>query len=110
MNYYLDVFSEEQVISLDSTGYIHDVDVRAAACEDDAESTCPWVGMMPAESDHEGGSPLDFSVYGERGGRNLGMRLVARPGKGRRRRLKKHEARLEQQARLARTLNLRGET
>lgn len=58
---YLDLFGDEhETISLDTTGYIHDLDLRAMACEDDAEFTCPLIGMMPAESDHENGSPLRF--------------------------------------------------
>jgi hypothetical protein len=89
----LDLFGDEQMfVSLDSTGYISDVDLRAMACEDDVESTCPLIGMLPAESDHEGGSPLDF---GETSSRPIGFRLVSRT-KPRRRRLKSSELRRAQ--------------
>jgi hypothetical protein len=93
MNFYLDVFPADEcpVISLDSTGYIHDVDLRALACEDDVESSCPFVGMMPEESNHEDGSPLDF---GRTDLPNVGMSLVKR--KRTRRRLKKHEVEARQ--------------
>lgn len=30
-------------------------------CEDDCEATCPFVGMLPDESNKEEGSPLNFS-------------------------------------------------
>lgn len=29
-------------------------------CDDDVEVTCPYVGMLPDESDCEDGSPLNF--------------------------------------------------
>ena len=34
--------------------------VYDTACEDDVESRCPYVGMMPDESENENGSPLNF--------------------------------------------------
>ena len=93
MNFYLDVFPADEcpVISLDSTGYIHDVDLRALACEDDVEAACPYVGMMPEESNHEDGSPLNFGPVNSR---PVGMSLVNR--NRRRRRLKKHEVEARQ--------------
>lgn len=33
---------------------------RSGPCEDDVEVTCPFVDMLPEESDAEEGSPLDF--------------------------------------------------
>lgn len=61
---WLDLFGDEGMfVSLDTTGYISDVDLRAAACEDDVEAACPYVGMLPAESNHEGGSPLNFGDH-----------------------------------------------
>jgi hypothetical protein len=35
---------------------------RHGACEDDYEAKCPYIGMLPDESEHEDGSPLDFST------------------------------------------------
>jgi hypothetical protein len=35
-------------------------DHRSGPCEDDCEVTCPYIGMLPDESDDEDGSPLDF--------------------------------------------------
>lgn len=35
-------------------------DRRSGPCEDDVEVTCPFVDMLPEESDAEDGSPLDF--------------------------------------------------
>lgn len=29
-------------------------------CDDDVEMTCPFVGMLPEETDHEDPSPLSF--------------------------------------------------
>ena len=31
-----------------------------SVCEDDCESFAPYIGIMPEESTHENGSPLDF--------------------------------------------------
>jgi hypothetical protein len=33
---------------------------RHGPCEDDRERTAPYIGMLPEESEHEGGSPLKF--------------------------------------------------
>ena len=33
---------------------------RFGPCEDDYEVTAPYIGILPDESDHEDGSPLDF--------------------------------------------------
>lgn len=33
---------------------------RFGACEDDCEVTAPYIGILPDESEHEGGSPLRF--------------------------------------------------
>jgi len=89
---WLDLFGDEHMfVSLDSTGYISDVDLRAMACEDDVEATCPFVGMMPEESNHEDGSPLNFGPVTSA---PVGMSLVT--PKRRRRRLKRHEVEARQ--------------
>jgi hypothetical protein len=44
-------------------------------CDDDCEETAPFIGMLPDESDHEDGSPLDF---GDAPGGNVGFRFVKR--------------------------------
>ncbi len=33
---------------------------RYGACDDDCETTAPFIGILPNESEHEGGSPLHF--------------------------------------------------
>jgi hypothetical protein len=33
---------------------------RYGPCEDDYEVKCPYIGILPDESEHEDGSPLDF--------------------------------------------------
>ena len=33
---------------------------RSGPCEDDYEACCPYVDILPDESDTEDGSPLDF--------------------------------------------------
>jgi hypothetical protein len=35
-------------------------DRRSGPCEDDYEVKCPYIGILPDESDEEDGSPLDF--------------------------------------------------
>lgn len=37
---------------------------RHGPCEDDCEVTAPFIGMLPEESDHESGSPLNFREHG----------------------------------------------
>lgn len=37
---------------------------RFGPCEDDYESTTPFVGMLPDESDKPDGSPLNFGDHG----------------------------------------------
>jgi len=42
---------------------IHNIaenDRRSGPCEDDYEVKCPYIGILPDESDEEDGSPLDF--------------------------------------------------
>lgn len=55
-------FAQDDVLSLraDLTG----------PCDDDPEVDCPYVGMLPDESDTEGGSPLDFWPRSYRNGHN----------------------------------------
>ena len=36
-------------------------DARSGPCEDSVEMTAPFLGMMPEESNHEGGTPPNFS-------------------------------------------------
>lgn len=62
-NWYLDVFSEDENSSLP----IHQMEeqhfqasLKEGACEDDRETTAPFIGMVPNESGREDGSPLDF--------------------------------------------------
>lgn len=63
---WLDLFGDEpQKETVDHSG----------ANEDDCEETCPYVGILPDESEHEDGSPLDF---GDAPGGNIGFRLVKR--------------------------------
>lgn len=33
---------------------------RSGSCEDDRELTCPYIGILPDETDDEGVSPLRF--------------------------------------------------
>lgn len=35
-------------------------DRMSGPCEDDYEITCPYVDLLPDESEHENGSPLNF--------------------------------------------------
>lgn len=37
-----------------------DLNRRSGPCDDDYEAACPYVGMLPDESEHENGSPLNF--------------------------------------------------
>lgn len=32
----------------------------SGVCDDDCEAICPFIGILPDESDHEEGSPLSF--------------------------------------------------
>jgi hypothetical protein len=62
-NFWLDVFPDDvgscNEQALASIRHLLDSD-RSGPCEDDVEVTAPFVGMLPEESDHEDGSPLDF--------------------------------------------------
>lgn len=81
MNWFIDVFAEDELANqgydntsaLASIRRLQDGD-RSGTCEDDRE-TFPFVNILPEESEHEDGSPLDF---GKASGRNIGMRLVKR--------------------------------
>lgn len=53
---FLDLFGEDT----SNIARILEADRRSGPCEDDCETTCPFIGILPEESDHEGGSPLDF--------------------------------------------------
>jgi hypothetical protein len=50
---------------------IADREKRSGPCEDDCEVTAPYIGILPEESDHEEGSPLDFGTYGQRSAGSL---------------------------------------
>ncbi len=39
---------------------IHRSNSRGEACDDDREYTAPYIGLLPEESEHEHGSPLNF--------------------------------------------------
>lgn len=39
----------------------HETARREGPCEDDREETAPYINMLPEESDHEEGSPLNFN-------------------------------------------------
>ena len=67
MNFYLDVFSldcmsDNTVANLACIDRLErEAGLRTGPCEDDAEVVAPYVGMLPEESNHEHGSPLNFS-------------------------------------------------
>lgn len=70
MNHYLDVFSLDQfspetTISLEMLREMEN-EQRFGPCEDDYESTCELMYYLPAESNHEEGSPISFrpETYG----------------------------------------------
>jgi hypothetical protein len=64
MNWFLDVFSEDESsdnsMALAQIERIQREDWRHGPCEDDCETLVETIGMMPEESDHENGSPLNF--------------------------------------------------
>lgn len=51
---------------LSSFERIAEIDKRSGPCDDDCEVTAPFISILPDESAHEDGSPLDF------GGNNTG--------------------------------------
>jgi hypothetical protein len=57
MSLYLDLIAGEDYRYLDR---MREEIRREGPCDDDCESTAPFIGMLPDESDHEDGSPLDF--------------------------------------------------
>lgn len=73
MNWYLDVFaydymSDNTLAELQVIERLEKEFALPAVNEDDCESFAPYVGILPDESDHENGSPLDFGGarrYGE---------------------------------------------
>ena len=79
MNWYLDVFAEDcsdsNTCALASIRRLQEQD-RSGPCDDDYEVTTPFVDLLPEESEHEDGSPLDFGGNGNVG--NIGFRLVRR--------------------------------
>ena len=68
MNYFLDVFAEdcmdsETVISM---GMLHAQERdRSGPCEDDVEATTELMNYLPAESEHEHGSPININYREE---------------------------------------------
>lgn len=79
MNFFLDVFADDVTdsndIALVNMRRLQEQD-RSGPCEDDYEVTTPFVDILPEESEHEDGSPLDFGGNGNGG--NIGFRLVRR--------------------------------
>lgn len=57
MSFYLDIVCGDDYTAMDR---IRETERREGPCDDDAETTAPFIGMLPEESDHEEGSPLDF--------------------------------------------------
>ena len=57
MSFYLDIIAGDDYTAIDR---IREAERREGPCDDDCESTAPYVSMLPEESDHEEGSPLDF--------------------------------------------------
>ena len=69
MNYFLDVFPNDcldnnTLVSLDQLRETEGD--MSGPCEDDYELTCELMYYLPAESNHEQGSPLNFAseTYG----------------------------------------------
>jgi hypothetical protein len=60
MNIYLDICNPESDEILKRRN-AQDSD-RSRVCEDDSEYTTQFMLICPDESDHEGGSPLNFSI------------------------------------------------
>ncbi len=54
---FLDLFGED-FTPLDRQ---REAERRSGPCDDDCESTAPYIDLLPEESNHEEGSPLDFS-------------------------------------------------
>jgi hypothetical protein len=62
MNWFLDYFGEADDLMVHAQcEKIARQDERSGPCEDDEEMTCPFVDMLPDESNHENGSPLRFA-------------------------------------------------
>lgn len=57
MSIYLDLFGDDYR----SIDRFRETERREGPCEDDCESTAPFIGIMPEESDSEDASPLNFS-------------------------------------------------
>lgn len=65
MNWYLDVFSEDENPTIPIHAMeeqLHQQALKEGPCDDDCETTCPFVGMLPQESGKENGSPLHFNT------------------------------------------------
>lgn len=67
MNWFIDVFAEDwnddTNRALSTIRNLQDAD-RTGPVEDDCETTAPFIGICPDDTDHEEPSPLDFG--GER--------------------------------------------
>lgn len=63
MNWFLDVFAndytDDYVLAEAAILRLQEED-RSGPCEDSDEVCAPFIGMVPEESDHQDGSPLDF--------------------------------------------------
>lgn len=54
-------------MNLDQAMRIAELNRRSGPNEDDCELMCPWIDLLPEESEHEEGSPLDFRERGSAG-------------------------------------------
>ena len=65
MNWYLDVFSDDEtdggLIALATIERLQREESLSGPCEDDAEIVCPYIGILPEETDHEEPSRLNFT-------------------------------------------------
>lgn len=64
MNWYLDVFSDNDSTQALATIQRLEEGNRSGPCEDDVESCAPYVGLLPEETAHEDPSPLNFGRHG----------------------------------------------
>jgi hypothetical protein len=56
-----DRFDNDDLRLFDSLRKEKEQEKRFGPCEDDYESTCPYVDLLPEESSSEEGSPLSFA-------------------------------------------------
>ena len=68
MNWYLDVFAEDENPSLAQHATqerLQQTELREGPCDDDCEMKSPFIGILPEESGKENGSPLHFQSNAE---------------------------------------------